>query len=95
MKKTDEKMLAHLIPMGEFADTYLCFVGKYSKDTAMYSIYDQVESWVKRNGGTIKKLPGDKKIVGERKGFMVQIRFPTNTKQDMKQMMATLYEKEI
>lgn len=95
MKKTDEKMLAYLIPMGEFADTYLCFVGKYSKDTAMYSMYNQVESWVKKNGGTIKKLSEDKKIVGEHKGFMVRIRFPMNTKRDMKQIMAALYRRGI
>lgn len=55
----------------------------------MYSIYEKVEAWVVKNGGTIQKM-SDKKIMGERKGFIVRIIFPCYGKRDMKNIMATV-----
>lgn len=56
----------------------------------MYSIFEKVENWVKQNGGKIQKL-SDKKIIGERKGFVVRIIFHCYGKRDMKNIMATLF----
>lgn len=56
----------------------------------MYSVLEKVTKWVEQNGGKIQKLT-DKKIMGERKGFVVRIIFPCYGKRDMKNIMATLY----
>ncbi len=56
----------------------------------MYSVLEKVTVWVEKNGGIIQKL-SDKKIIGERKGFVVRIIFPCYGKRDMKNIMATLF----
>lgn len=56
----------------------------------MYSVYEKVNAWVEKNGGKIQKI-SDKKIIGERKGFIVRIIFPCYGKRDMKNIMSTLY----
>lgn len=90
MTKAEEQMLSHLTPVTAYADTYLCHIYYKNKDAFMYTVYDKVKAWVEKNGGTIQKL-SEKKIVGEKKGFEVKIRFPTHTLRDMKNIMATLY----
>jgi len=90
MNNVDKKSLEHLMPIGEFADTYLCFISKHNKEEYMYSVFDKVAAWVERNGGKIKRT-SDKKIVGDRKGFECKIVFPTYGKRNMKEIMATLY----
>ena len=76
MLKSDKYILEHL----SVYDTGL---------SDSYSIYEKVEAWVVKNGGTIQKL-SDKKILGERKGFIVRIIFPGYGKRDMKNIMATV-----
>ena len=93
MTKTDEKMLAHLTAIRGCCDTYLCGISKYNKDEYMYTVYDKVKAWVEKNGGVMRKLDGGKLIIGEKKGFEVQIRFPAYGKRDMKNIMATLWYK--
>lgn len=56
----------------------------------MYTIFDKVKDWVEKNGGKIQKV-SDKKIIEEKKGFVVRIIFPCYGKRDMKNIMATLY----
>lgn len=90
MTKTEQKILEHLKPMTEFADTYFCFVSKYRADRAMENMEDKVRRWVEKNGGKFRS--GDeKRIIGEHKGYIVKIVFPTFNKRDMKNIMATVY----
>lgn len=101
MLKTDKYMLAHLMPLAYFnmpgygiwygADVYFCFVGKYQKRDYIWSINEKVQKWVERNGGTYQKLSDMDCIIGEKKGLPVRITFPTYTKRDMKNIMATLF----
>lgn len=92
MTKTDEKMLSHLVPynLDGLSDVYFCSIGKWNKDRFMYSVLEKISTWVEKNGGTIQKI-SDKKIIGERKGFVVRIVFPCYGKRDMKNIMARLY----
>ena len=90
--KEDEKILAHLIPVGEYADTYFCFIYYKNKGEFMYSVFDKVKKWVEKNGGRCDRV-SNKKIIGERKGFECKIVFPTFAVRNMKEIMATLYER--
>ena len=91
MLKVDEKILCHLkvYDIG-LSDTYFCSIYYENKECFMYSVYEKVVAWVKKNGGSIYKI-SDKIIIGERKGFIVRIIFPCYGKRDMKNIMATLY----
>ena len=88
MTKTEQKLLSHLTPMTEFADTYFCHIAKNNKDFYMVTIEEKVQNWVVKHGGTFKHLTG-KKIIGDRKGYLVKIVFPVHN--ETKQIMATLY----
>lgn len=88
MKKVDSEVLSHLVPATEYADTYFCNIYFKNKDRFMYSVFDKVQKWVERHGGTCKRM-SEKQTIGERKGFLVQIRFPVYN--DAKEMMATIY----
>lgn len=91
MTKTDEKVLNHLSVYNTYlSDTYFCSIYYKNKECFMYSVFEKVSAWVEKNGGKIQKLSG-KKIIGERKGFVVRIIFPCYGKRDMKNIMATLY----
>lgn len=91
MTKVDEKILAHLQPYNmDWSDTYLCHIYYKNKNDFMYTVFDKVKAWVEKNGGKIQRV-SDKKIVGEKKGFVVRIIFPCYGKRDMKNVMATLY----
>lgn len=91
MLKRDEKILEHLTLYNTgLSDTYLCSIYYKNKERFMYSVYDKVVAWVEKNGGKIQKL-SDKKIIGDRKGFVVRIIFPCYGKRDMKNIMAALY----
>ena len=91
MLKIDEKMLEHLTVYNTgLSDTYFCSIYYKNKERFMYSVYEKIAGLVERNGGSIQKL-SDKKIIGERKGFVVRIIFPCYGKRDMKNIMATLY----
>jgi hypothetical protein len=90
MTKTEQNILNHLRPITEFADTYFCFVGKFSSDRAMENMDDKVRRWVEKNGGKYR-TSNDKIIIGEHKGYIVKIVFPTFNKRDMKNIMATIY----
>lgn len=91
MNKTDKKVLQYLKPYNtDLSDTYFCSIGKFNKDRFMYSVFKKVAEWVEKNGGKVQKL-SDKKIIGDRKGYIVRIIFPSYNKRDMKNIMATLY----
>lgn len=91
MTKTDKHILNHLKPYNtELSDTYFCSIYYKNKEVFMYSVFEKVSEWVKNNGGRIQKL-SDKRIIGERKGFIVRIIFPCYGNRDMKNIMATLY----
>lgn len=90
MTKTEQNILNHLRPITEYADTYFCHVGKYIADRAMDNLEERVKRWVEKNGGKFRTM-SDKKTIGERKGYIVKIVFPTFNKRDMKNIMATLY----
>lgn len=91
MTKTDKNILKHLIPYNmDLSDTYFCSIYYKNKEIFMYSVLEKVSKWVEENGGKIQKL-SDKRIIGERKGFIVRIIFPCYGKRDMKNIMATLY----
>lgn len=91
MMKKDEKILQHLKPYNmDLSDTYFCSIYYKNKERFMYSVLEKITEWVENNGGKIQKL-SDKKIIGERKGFVVRIIFPCYGKRDMKGIMATLY----
>ena len=91
MTKTDNAILAHLMPLETGADTYLCFISKYNKDRFIWTVEAKVRKWVERNGGTMRRLSSVVVTRGDRKGFLVQIRFPTYTPRDMKNIMAALW----
>lgn len=91
MTKADEKILSHLQPYNmDWTDTYLCHIYYKNKDDFMYTVFDKVKAWVEKNGGKINRV-SDKKIVGEKKGFVVRIIFPCYGERDMKNIKATLY----
>lgn len=54
----DKQMLAHLVPYGEIADIYLCFIYYKNKDKYMDSVFNKVKMWVEENGGRIEKIQG-------------------------------------
>ncbi len=87
---TEKKVLSHLSPATDYADTYFCSIAKNNKNEFMYSVSKSVEEWVIKNGGRFKVI-SDKLFRGDRKGFLVKIVFPTFNKRDMKEVMATLY----
>lgn len=90
MLKSDKYILDHLSVYDTgLSDTYFCSIYYKNKERFMYSIYEKVEAWVVKNGGTFQKL-SDKKILGECKGFIVRIIFPGYGKRDMKNIMATV-----
>jgi len=95
--KKEEKILSYVKPCnyGYYTDCY--FVNTYykGKDDNMYSAKDKVKQWVESNGGTFKQL-SEKMIIGENKGFIVQIVFPTygHAGRDMKNIMANLIQPE-
>lgn len=91
----DKYALEHLIPITDVADTYLCGVAKNNKDEYIYSVNAKVKLWVLRNGGSYSLISDAKEYLGEKKGFVVRIVFPTHNrmaKKDMKELMATLYK---
>lgn len=94
MTKKDEKILQHLKPYNDtscyLSDAYFCSIYYKNKERFMYSVLEKVTEWVEQNGGKIQKL-SDKKIIGERKGFIVRIIFPCYGKRNMKNIMASLY----
>lgn len=91
MKKlTDKYVLSHLTPATDYADTYLCGIAKNNKDRYMYSVSEKVENWVIKNGGKFQKI-SRKIFMGDKKGFLVKIIFPTFNKRDMKNVMQSLY----
>lgn len=98
MTKTEQKILEHLHPVeyGLNHDTYFCGISIENKNIFMYSVKDKVENWVVKNGGVFKVL--SEKVINHRihrKGFVVQIVFPSSCKRDMKNIMSTLhYEKQ-
>ena len=70
MLKKDEKILQHLQPYNEtlLSDMYFCFIYYKNKNVFMYTITDKVKCWVENNGGKFQVV-GDKKIIGNKKGF--------------------------
>jgi hypothetical protein len=53
----------------------------------MYTVEDSIKTWVEQNGGTFRKL-SDKKFMGDKKGFLVKIVFPSFN--NAKQIMVTI-----
>lgn len=91
MTKEDVKVLEHLQPYNmDWSDTYLCYIYYKNKNDFMYTVFKRLKDWVEKNGGKIQRI-SDKKIVGEKKGFVVRIIFPCYGRRDMKNIMATLY----
>lgn len=91
MTKADEKILQHLKPYNmDLSDTYFCSIGKWNKDRFMDSVLEKLTEWTEKNGGKIQQLTS-KKIIGDRKGYIVRIIFPCYGKRDMKNIMASLY----
>mgnify|MGYP000174396301 CR=1 FL=1 len=94
MRKADKEMLEHLkVYDTGLSDTYFCSIYYKNKEAFMYSVYGKVVAWVEKNDGRIQIL-SDKKIIGDRKGFVVRIIFPCYGKRDMKNIMATLYKED-
>ena len=96
--KFEQNILNHLTPVeyGFYHDTYLCGISVENKNEYMYSIRDKVQAWVEKNGGKFIILSD--KVISHRlnkKGFVVQIYFPTFGKRDMKNVMATLYPRNM
>lgn len=97
--KAEQYILNHLSPVeyGLYCDTYLCGVSVENKDRYIYSIRDRVKEWVEKNGGRFIVL-SEKKVISHvlnKKGIVVQIYFPIFGKRDMKNIMATLYDKDM
>ena len=91
MTKEDVKVLEHLQPYNmDWSDTYLCYIYYKNKNDFMYTVFKRLKDWVEKNGGKIQRI-SNKKIVGEKKGFVVRIIFPCYGRRDMKNIMATLY----
>lgn len=96
--KTERNILEHLAPVeyGLCHDTYLCGISVENKNDYMYSVRDKVRTWVEKNGGKFTVLSD--KVISHRlnkKGFVVQIVFPAFGKRDMKNIMATLYPRNM
>lgn len=87
MTKTEQNLLSHLKPMTEYADTYFCSIAKNNKNFYMDTVEEKVKAWVENHGGRFQHIKG-KHIVGDRKGYLVKITFPTYN--ETKQIMATL-----
>ena len=87
MTKKEINLLKHLTKATEYADTYFCGIAKNNKNKFIYTVEEQVKNWVEKNGGTFKRL-SDKKFIGDTKGFLVKIVFPSFN--EMKQVMATI-----
>lgn len=98
MTKTEQNILTHLVPVeyGFYHDTYLCGISIENKNAYMYSVKDKVKEWTEKNGGKFVIL-SDKVICHKlnKKGFVVQIYFPSFGKRDMKNIMATLFTKNM
>lgn len=88
--KAEQYILAHLRPITEYADTYFCHVSKFRADRAMDNLEEKVKRWAEKNGGKFCTI-SEKKTIGDEKGYLVKIVFPTFDKRDMKGIMATLY----
>ena len=99
MSKTDQYILGHLAPVeyGLYHDTYLCGVTIENKNWYTYTLLEKVQKWVQRNGGKCVVLDKEKYICRSlgKKGFVVQIVFPSFTRRDMKNIMATLHTKNV
>jgi hypothetical protein len=87
MNKKEVNLLKHLTRATEFADTYFCGIAKNNKNKFMYTVEDSIKTWVEQNGGTFRKL-SDKKFMGDKKGFLVKIVFPSFN--NAKQIMVTI-----
>lgn len=87
MTKKEINLLKHLTRTTEYADTYFLGIAKNNKNKFMYTIEESIKSWVEKNGGTFRKL-SDKKFMGDTKGFLVKIVFPTFN--ETKQIMAAI-----
>ena len=85
MTKKEINLLSHLKRTTEYADTYFCGIAKNNKNKFIYTVEEQVKTWVEKNGGTFKRL-SDKMFMGDTKGFLVKIVFPSFN--EMKQIMA-------
>lgn len=98
MTKAEQNILNHLAPVEYefYRDTYFCGISIENKNAYMYSIRDKVEKWVTKNGGKFVIL-SDKVICHKlnKKGFVVQIYFPSFSKRDMKNIMSTLFTKDM
>lgn len=87
MTKKEINLLKHLTRATEFADIYFCSIAKNNKNKFMYTVEEQIKTWVEQNGGTFRRL-SDKKFMGDTKGFLVKIVFPSFN--NTKQIMATI-----
>lgn len=87
MTKTLMKLLTHLEPMTDYADTYFCSIAKNNKNKFMDTVSEKIKNWVEKNGGSYNQI-SDKKFIGDRKGFLVKIVFPVFN--ECKQVMACL-----
>lgn len=90
----DKYALSHLMPATEFCDNYLCYITKNNKNIFMYSVLEKIEEWVTKNGGRFKIVSNDKTYIGDRKGFIVNIVFPSYNKRNMKEIMSNLFYKK-
>ena len=87
MNKTEKVLLEHLKAATDFADTYFCSIAKNNKNRHIDTVTDKVRNWVEKNGGTFRQI-SDKKFMGNRKGYLVKITFPTYNKN--KEILANL-----
>ena len=87
MTKAERKLLDHLKPMTEYADTYFCNIAKNNKNKFIDTVADKVKTWTEKNGGTFFIL-SDKMFIGDKKGYLVKIRFSSFNPN--KQIMAKL-----
>ncbi len=87
MTLTDKNLLSHLKPMTEYADTYFCGIAKNNKNIYMDTVEEKIKKWVEKNGGRFQHIKG-KYIVGDKKGYLVKIVFPSYN--ETKQIMANL-----
>ena len=86
LKKYERNLLSHLKAETEYADTYFCSIAKNNKNRYMDTVAEQVKAWVEKHGGYFKII-SDKKFIGDRKGYLVKIIFPTYS--HAKQIMAS------
>lgn len=98
MTKAEQNILNHLAPVeyGFYHDAYLCGVSIENKNRYIDTMTNKVKEWVEKNGGKFVIL-SDKIICHKlnRKGFVVQICFPSFGERDMKNIMATLFHKNM